>query len=119
MKIFFTLFFISFSAFASEQCHLINKDIADRARLLLKPGAEVLSFCMPCGDKVEDSQVEEVKTVESVDINGMIELTVNKDKTRPFDLSFKYLKVAPHTFVNLAKVTGCPVKDIPASISLE
>jgi hypothetical protein len=119
VKIFFTFLFLSFSAFASDQCQIINKDIADRARLLLKPGAEVLSFCMPCGDKVEDSPVEEIKTVESVDINGMIELTVNKDKTKPFDLSYKYIKVAPQTFVNLAKVTGCPVKDIPASISLE
>lgn len=119
MKISFILFFLSFSALATDQCQLINKEVADRARLLLKPGAEVLSFCMPCGDKVEDSSVEEVKSVDALDINGQVELRLNKSKEKVFDLAYNYLKVAPNTFVNLAKVTGCPAKDIPGSISLE
>jgi hypothetical protein len=119
VKRYLALFFFSFSVLANDQCQLMNKEVADRARLLLKPGAEILSFCMPCGDKVENSSVEEVKTVESLDINGMVEIRLNKNKNEAFDLAYKYLKVAPNTFVNLAKVTGCPAKDIPGSISLE
>lgn len=120
MKILTIIIVFTFSFLAmADQCQLVSKDVAERARLLLKPGAEVLSFCMPCGDKVEDASVEEVKTVESMDVNGLVELRLNKNKTQGFDLAYKYLKVAPNTFVNLAKVTGCPAKDIPGSISLD
>ena len=122
MKLILSFFIFSYSLLAladQDQCQVVSKEVAERTRLLLKPGAEVLSFCMPCGDKVEDSSVEEVKTVESIEINGMVELRLNKNKDQAMDLAYKYLKVAPNTFVNLAKVTGCPTKDIPGSISLE
>ena len=120
MKTFSTIFFLFLSSLAlADQCQLLNKDLADRARLLLKPGAEVMFFCMPCGDLVKDSSVEVIKTVESIESNGSFELVLNKSNNQPFDLAYFYLKVAPKTFVNLAKVVGCPAKDIPGSISLE
>lgn len=117
MKAIIALLALTISSIAlADQCQLMDKEVGERAKLLLKNNSEIVLHCKPCGDKIANSKVEVVRNIKATEQAGMIELKLNNKTNLPFDMAYTYIKVAPNTYVNVAKVIGCPVSDVPASI---
>lgn len=117
MKMIITILALTISSIAlADQCQLMDKEVGERAKLLLKNNSEVVHYCKPCGEKIADSKVEVVRNIKATEQAGMIELKINNKANFPFDMAYTYIKVAPNTYVNVAKVIGCPVTDVPSSI---
>ena len=104
---------LSSLAFA-DQCQIVSAEQAARAQLLLRPGAEVLALCEPCGEAIARSRVSVVRNTNQVDYEGDKEIKINN---KVVDLAYTFIKVAPNRFVNIAKVIGCPAEDVSDVIS--
>lgn len=118
MKKIIALLVLTISSVAlADQCQLMDKEVGERAKLLLKNNSEIIQFCKPCGDKLANTKVEVVRNIKAINEGGYIELKLNNNPKVPFDMAYTYVKVAPNMFVNVAKVVGCPATDVPASIS--
>ncbi len=101
-------FMLSTAAFA-DQCQIVSAEQAERAQLLLRPGAEVMSLCEPCNEVSRDAKVSVVRSVSSNDYDSDKEIKIN---TKVVDLAYTFIKVAPNRFVNVAKVVGCPAEGV-------
>lgn len=107
-----TLFASSLSF--ADQCQLIDQEVLKRAEILIQSRSEIVQYCEPCGEKVGDARILLVRSVRAK--NG--ELFINNDK-RSIDLAYTFIRVAPSSYVNVAKVVGCPAVDVSEKISLK
>lgn len=100
----------------ADQCAWISEANARAALEHLRPGAEWLSFCEPCGDKEPVLGVVHAATSAQVDGGGAREVSVDGS---PIDLAYTYVHTPndPGGFTNLAKLVGCPASGVTRRVT--
>jgi hypothetical protein len=103
------------SAYA-DQCAYVSGTIAKRADLLLQNGAEVVSYCEPCGETLGMAKIAVVRKANktSADYKNYQQIKINN---KDVDLAYTFVKVAPNRYVNVAKAVGCPATGVSEVIS--
>lgn len=116
MKLIVAALFFSVSAAAlADQCQALSATMANRAALLIQPGTEIAHLCQPCGEVIRNAQVSVARSVRAApSFSTYSEVSING---KAMDMAYTYVKVAPNKFVNVAKVIGCPARDVSPMIS--
>ncbi len=104
-----------------DQCELISPEQAGQALDFLKPGATVVEFCEPCGDKDFYSKPQQVIN----DIQAVLEQEywAVKVNGKGVDLAYTFVRNAEGSFLNVSKLANCPSDDVsvgfPASAAVK
>ena len=105
----------------ADQCIWITEQQARAAAAYVHIGDRVSDFCEPCKETKPATPAiarrVEIRPVSEAGGEGFSELYING---KAVDLAYVFVesKGRPASFDNLAKLSGCPVTDVSASIQL-
>jgi hypothetical protein len=97
----------------ADQAQCLTRAQADRAAVVLRGERQIRHYCAPCRD--DGWREGEVSSVEVVDGDCGTEVRVNGVG---IDLAYVYVQ-RKDTWVNLAKVVGVKVRDVPKRLPEE
>lgn len=93
-----------------DQCELISPEQAGQALAFLKPGATIVEFCEPCGDKDFYSKPQQViKDIQAVAEQEYWAVKVNG---KGVDLAYTFVRNTEGSFLNVSKLANCPSDDV-------
>jgi hypothetical protein len=99
-------FIISASTAMADQCQGLQQKEAERAVMLLQNGATIIDQCEPCGEKAGQPTVVRSIELGSFSLGSDIYTTFKVNGIEK-DMAYTYVKVAPKTYVNIAKAIAC------------
>jgi hypothetical protein len=104
--IFASIFIASTSMAVADQCKRLPEHEAMRAMYLIQEGGTIIDYCKPCGTKPGAPEV--VRSLEKASsLSGKATFVTIKVNGNEKDLASTYVKIAPKTYVNIAKVIAC------------
>ena len=93
-----------------DQCELISPEQAGQALAFLKPGATMVEFCEPCGDKDFYSKPQQV--INAIQAVAEQEYWAVKVNGKGVDLAYTFVRNTEGSFLNVSKLANCPSDDV-------
>ena len=93
-----------------DQCELISPEQAGQALAFLKPGATIVEFCEPCGDKDFYSKPQQV--INAIQAVAEQEYWAVKVNGKGVDLAYTFVRNTEGSFLNVSKLANCSSDDV-------
>jgi hypothetical protein len=100
----------------ADQCQWLTKAQADKAQQILTSSSKFIEYCEPCGDHAPGVPLQIENANVMVPAASYWELSLNG---KPSDLAYVFVKTSDTEYKNLAKLAGCPVTGVSASLTVE
>jgi hypothetical protein len=100
----------------ADQCAWVTKAQADKAQQILTSSSKFIEYCEPCGDPAPGIPQHIENANVMVPAASYWEVTLNG---KPSDLAYVFVKTSDTEYKNLAKLAGCPVTGVSASLTVE